>query len=1012
MSTATTEFIINLTLILASDLLSQLVQMIYEIGRTASDVLFEEKSVSKLSDYLQRIVPVLKEMIEKSNTQKWESLDIVIQILDREIRASKKLVMDCTKRNKVYLLVKCRKIARQAEGMTREISKALGLLSVASLELSIGINEEIERLCDDMMKAEFKATIAEERILERIESGIQERNVERAYANELLHLIAEAIGISTERKTMKKEFEDFKNEIEDVQLQKDKAEAIQMDQIIALLGRADATSSSKEKEIRYFSKRNSLGTQPLEPLQPFCCPITRDVMVDPVETSSGQTFERSAIEKWFSEGNYLCPLTMTPLNPEILRPNKTLRQSIEEWKDRNTMITIASLKPTLRLDDEQEVLRSLGQLQGICEERDLHREWVALEKYIPEFIKLLASKSRDIRNHALELLCILAKDSDDCKERIAEVDNSIESIVRSLARRVGESNLAATLLLELSKSDIVRDRIGIVQGCILLLVTMTSGNDSEAANDAKDLLENLSFRDHNVIQMARANYFKPLLQRLSSGTEETKLIMATTLAEMQLTDDNKSLLFENGVLKPLLHLVCHSDTELKKVAIRALQKLSSLPQNGLQMIKEGAVPPLLKLLYHHSSSSTCLREQAAGTLMNIALSTSLSDAVELQVSLLEDDEDIFNLFSLINLTGPEVQQSILRTFHAMCQSSSAADIRSKLRQCSAVQLLIQLCELDNIAVRANAVKLFYCLAKDSDNATLLEHVDQKCIATLLKILGTSEEEEEISATLGIISILPKEPTQITQWLIDAEALPLISKFLTYKNHHNVHTTDIIDNAVGAICRFSISTSQVFQKKASEAGIIPVLVELLGSGSSLTKKHAAFSLAEFSRSSIMLCEPVEIRRGFWCWSKPQETGCPVHMGICSIESSYCLVEADAVGPLVRVLGDTDLEACEAALDALLTLIHEERLQSGSKFLSNANAVAPIVKLLSSPSVNVQEKALRSVERIFRLLEIKQKYGHLAQMPLVVITQSGNSTTKPLAARILAQLGVLHEESSYF
>lgn len=63
----------------------------------------------------------------------------------------------------------------------------------------------------------------------------------------------------------------------------------------------------------------------------------------------------------------------------------------------------------------------------------------------------------------------------------------------------------------------MRDSIGNVQGCILLIVTMSGSDDTQAAKDAKELLENLSVLDQNVIQMAMANYFKPLLHLLSSG---------------------------------------------------------------------------------------------------------------------------------------------------------------------------------------------------------------------------------------------------------------------------------------------------------------------------------------------------------------------------------------------------------------------------------------------------------------------------------------------------------------
>ncbi|XP_058189891.1 U-box domain-containing protein 44-like isoform X2 [Rhododendron vialii] len=866
-----------------------------------------------------------------------------------------------------------------------------------------------------MKTAEFKAAVQEEEILEKIESGIQERNVDRSYANSLLFSIAEAVGISTERSALRKEFEEFKEEIENAQLRKDQAEAIQMDQIIALLERADATSTPNEKETRYLTKRNSLGSQPLEPLQSFICPITREVMVDPVETSSGHTFERSAIETWFADGNILCPLTMIALDTSILRPNKTLRQSIEEWKDRNTMITLASMKQKL-LSRDEEALHCLAQLQDLCEQRDMHREWVVLENYIPILVELLGAKSRDMRNNALAILYILAEDSDDAKERIGKVDNAIESIVHFLGRRIEERKLAVALLLELSKSESVRDCIGKVQGCILLLVTTMSSSDEDnrAARDAGVLLENLSFSNENVIQMSKANYFKYLLQRLSSGPEDVKLIMAKTLAEMELTDLNKSSLLDDGVLGSLRHLISHGSTEMKQVAVKALQNLSSLPKNGLQMIREGTVVPLLDLLCHHASPLT-LREQIAATILQLAVSTVSQDLSGTPVSFLESDGDISRLFSLISLSRPTIQQSILQAFHAMCQSPSATTIKTKLNQCSAVQVLVPLCELDNLNVRANAVKLLCCLTEDGDEASILENVGQKSIETFLRIIKTSNDEEEIASAMGILSNLPKCPP-ITTWLLDAGGLRVIFNVLSVGNHNGslngTHKNTLIENAVGAICHFSDPTNRLLQKKAGEIGVIQVLVQLLESGTELTKKRAAFCLSQFSTSSLELSRPFPKRHGLWCFSPPPETMCPVHRGICTIELSFCLVEAGAVGPLVRILTEPDIEACEAALDALLTLIEGERLQNGSKLLAEANAIHFIIKLLSTPSPRLQEKVLICLERIFRLLEYKQKYGPSAQMPLVDLTQRGNSSMRSLAAKILAHLNVIHDQSSYF
>ncbi|KAL4594727.1 hypothetical protein ACB092_12G039900 [Castanea dentata] len=1001
-----TGVIIRTTPIPASDLFSQTVLAISDTVNAAKDVVIQKENFKKFSTYLE----ILKELLEL-NVDHSKSLENALQTINREIKVAKHLALECRHRNKIYILITCRKIVKLLEGSTKEIGRALSLIPLTSLDVSLDIKNQVIKLSKDMLDAVYWVTAAEDVVVKKIELGIQGRDFDRSRANQLLVHIAEAIGISPEQSELKKEFEEFKREVEDATLRKDLAEDVQMEQIITLLEKADATTSLDEKKKKYFETRNALGRQPLEPLQSFYCPITQAVMVDPVETTSGRTFERSAIEKCFAEGNNLCPLTMVPLNTSVIRPNKTLRESIEEWKERNNIINIVSIKPKLQSSEETEMLQSLSKLQDICTERELHREWMTMEDYIPVLVGLLSAKNREIRKHALFILFMLAKDSDDNKERISKVDNALESIVHSLARQIDEGKLALQLLLELSRSNVVRDSIGSVHGCILLLVTMLSGDEIQAAKDAQELLENLSFLHQNVIQMAKANYFKPLLHLLSSGPENVRLIMAETFSEIELTDHYKLSMVKDGALRPLLQMLSHGELEMKKVAVKALLQLSDLPQNGLQMIKEGAVGPLFELLYRHSLSSPTLREQVAATIMHLAVSTTLQEADREKVLLLESQEDIFKLFSLISLTGPDIQRSILHTFQALCHSPNGSDIRMKLRQLSAVQVLVQLCEVDVHTVRENAVKLFHCLIEDGDKNTFLEHVGQRCIETLLRIIKTSKDLEEIAAAMGIVSKLPEEP-QLNQWLIDAEAVQTIFVCLTDGNKNALHKRQVIENAVGALGRFTVSTNKDWQKIVAEAGLIPVLVHLLVSGTALMKQNAAISLKQFSESSVSLSKPMKKRGIFQCCLAAPEIGCPVHLGICTVESSFCILQANALEPLVRMLGEPDLGPCEASLDALLTLIDDERLQSGSKVLAEANAIVPIIKLLSSPSEKLQEKSLTALERIFRLVEFKLKYGTSAQMPLVEIAQRKNSQMKSLAARVLAQLNVLGQQSSFF
>ena len=63
----------------------------------------------------------------------------------------------------------------------------------------------------------------------------------------------------------------------------------------------------------------------------FLCPITREIMIDPVSDNEGISYEREEIEEWLRRGNTTSPSTRQPLQLSDLRPNIALRKLIEEW---------------------------------------------------------------------------------------------------------------------------------------------------------------------------------------------------------------------------------------------------------------------------------------------------------------------------------------------------------------------------------------------------------------------------------------------------------------------------------------------------------------------------------------------------------------------------------------------------------------------------------------------------------------------------------------------------------
>lgn len=67
----------------------------------------------------------------------------------------------------------------------------------------------------------------------------------------------------------------------------------------------------------------------------FFCPITQELMQDPVIAQDGHTYERSAIESWFQHGSGLSPMTNQPLPNDSIIPNFNLKSQISSWKAEN-----------------------------------------------------------------------------------------------------------------------------------------------------------------------------------------------------------------------------------------------------------------------------------------------------------------------------------------------------------------------------------------------------------------------------------------------------------------------------------------------------------------------------------------------------------------------------------------------------------------------------------------------------------------------------------------------------
>ena len=114
----------------------------------------------------------------------------------------------------------------------------------------------------------------------------------------------------------------------------------------------NAEQAEKPEEVEYIDQMITLATHmhdrliimkqsqscnPIPIPTDFCCPLSLELMTDPVIVASGQTYERAFIRKWLDLGLTVCPKTRQTLAHTNLIPNYTVKALIANWCESNNV---------------------------------------------------------------------------------------------------------------------------------------------------------------------------------------------------------------------------------------------------------------------------------------------------------------------------------------------------------------------------------------------------------------------------------------------------------------------------------------------------------------------------------------------------------------------------------------------------------------------------------------------------------------------------------------------------
>ncbi|GFP82736.1 U-box domain-containing protein 44 [Phtheirospermum japonicum] len=785
----------------------------------------------------------------------------------------------------------------------------------------------------------------------------------------------------------------------------------------------------------------------IEPIyDAFICPLTKQVMRDPVTLENGQTFEREAIEKWFREcresgRRLVCPLTLRELRSTELNPSIALRNTIEEWNARNEAAKLDVARRSLSLSSpENDIIQALKFVQHLCVKNRSNKHVIRNAELIPMIVDVLKSSSRPVRCKALETLLIVVEDDSDNKEIMAEGD-TVRTVVKFLSHEQSEEREeAVSLLYELSKSDRLCEKIGSVNGAVLILVGMASSNSENVltVEKAYQTLENLAQCENNVRQMAECGRLQPLLSLLLKGTPETKVSMAAFLGELALNNEVKVLVARQAGFS-LINLVKSNNMQTREAALKALNQISSDETSAKVLIEDGILPPLVKDLFTVGNKQLPMRlkEFSATILANVVNSGYDFDSIPVGPGdqTLVSEGIIHNLLHLISNTGPSIECKLLQVLVGLTGSdSTVSSVVSAIKSSGAMISLVQFIEAPQRDLRLASIKLLQNLSPHmgQDLAACLRGTSgqfNSLIGVITENIGITEEQ---AAAVGLLADLPEQDAGLTRLMLDEGAFQLfISRIIRIRQGETRGSrfmTPYLDGLVKVLARVTFALSEqsgAARGLCREHNLAALFIELLqANGLDNVQMVSAMALENLSQESKNLTKLPEFPAPgfcasiFPCLSKPNIiTGlCKVHRGTCSLRETFCLLEGQAVDKLVALLDHTNDTVVEASLAALSTLLDDGvDIDEGIHVLLDAEGVKPMLDLLLEKRTDsLRRRAIWAAERLLRNEDIAIGVADDPNIgtALVDAFQHGDYRTKQIAERALKHVDKIPNFSGIF
>jgi hypothetical protein len=464
----------------------------------------------------------------------------------------KALVADCATRSRTRLLLQSDEVAARARELQHDLATLIDLLPAAEL----GLADDVSDLLALASRQCRRAAAPELELKAGVLALIQEVEREIVPERERLEGILEDVGIN-DPASCSDEIETLEREIGDRVAERWTSSMIAL---VGLLRYAKCVLFSAATPRPVDSKVDLDDAEPPSPPPDFRCPISLELMGDPVVASSGQTYDRDSITRWFGSGKSTCPKTgQVLLNLELV-PNKALKNLISRWCRENGIpmessesgkaepapvvgankaalkaarMTASFLVKKLSASFSPEATKRVVQeIRQLAKSGSDNRAFIGEAGAAGLLVPLLLSEDSALQLNAVTALLNLSI-LEANKKRIMHAEGAVDALCHVMGTGAtwrAKENAAATVL-SLAAVHAYRRRLGRNPRVVESVVRLARTGPSSTKKDALAALLCLSAERENVPRIVEAGGAEAALAAVGEAEAEAAAAVLASLAK-------------------------------------------------------------------------------------------------------------------------------------------------------------------------------------------------------------------------------------------------------------------------------------------------------------------------------------------------------------------------------------------------------------------------------------------------------------------------------------------------